>query len=179
MKYLAAGGHQNSANLNRSLGTCHGEDRYRAHVQTLSREENAHTIVGRHHSVGRIKIQREVALPDAAFPIELTSPPAAGIGRFKRPFYLFVALLIAIAVAYGFSQTISQNLIFPSVPDLGFSTYTRPYTSLGWSCLSRKQFSFRRRTYVSIVGLGGLASSWVARSQEWELEPHWQWESSI
>ena len=54
-------------------------------------------------------------MPDAAFPIELISPSPAGIGRFKRPFYLFVALLIAVAVAYGFSQTISQNLISPPV----------------------------------------------------------------
>ena len=45
------------------------------------------------------------------------APPSGPlVNRFNRSFYFLMSLLIAGIVAYGFSQTIDQNLIHPPIP---------------------------------------------------------------
>jgi hypothetical protein len=74
-----------------------------------------------------------------------------------RSFYFWMSLLIAALVAYGFSQTILQNLIHPSVPRPAI-LYVHAGLFFGWVALFITQTALVRVRNVRLHRRVGLAA---------------------
>lgn len=66
--------------------------------------------------------------------VERGSPPRPLLTRLDHRFYLLMSVLIVAAIAYGFSQTIRQNLINPSIPR-PWILYVHAAVFFGWVAL--------------------------------------------
>lgn len=82
-------------------------------------------------------------------------PPAID---WNRNFYLAMALLIALVVAYGFSQTINQNLLDPQIPR-PWILYLHAAVFFGWVALFIAQTalirtrSIKRHRQLGVAGV--------------------------
>jgi hypothetical protein len=80
---------------------------------------------------------------------------------FDRYFYLFMALLIPVVVAYGFSFTIGPNLLYPAVPRPAV-LYVHAAVFSGWlaffllqaALVRTRRVSWHRRTGIAGAALG-------------------------
>jgi hypothetical protein len=82
---------------------------------------------------------------------------------FNRPFYFFMSILIAGLVIYGFSLTIGNNLIHPSVPRPRI-LYLHAATFFAWvvlfvaqtALIQTRHVRWHRRLGVAGLGLGAI-----------------------
>ena len=80
-------------------------------------------------------------------------------GFWERYFYFFMSMLIAVVVAFGFSQTIDMNLIHPSIPR-PFLLYVHAAVFTGWLVFFILQTALVRTSNVQIhrtLGTFGIA----------------------
>lgn len=80
-------------------------------------------------------------------------------GFWERYFYFFMSLLIAVVVAFGFSQTIDMNLIHPTIPR-PFLLYVHAAVFTGWLLFFILQTALVRTSNVQIhrtIGTFGIA----------------------
>src|SRR5262245_7208786 len=86
-------------------------------------------------------------------------PRATGAPPWDRSFYVAMALLIALVVAFGFSFTVGQNLLHPPSPRPGI-LYVHAALFTGWLAFLIAQTALVRSRNVRLhrrLGWFGLA----------------------